>query len=85
MKSIVYIMNVGMYEVEVDGDEVFVRECGLETYDGEFWTVEFYEEDAESLELPEELAEDGVDMSEVMECLVLPHLGFEGETWVEIA
>ena len=86
MKSIVYIMNTGLYEVEVDGDEVRVNSVDMQCYDGEFWTVEVCDEDCEPLELPEEITEGGVDLYDVVEQVVLPYLGcLSGESWMEIA
>lgn len=84
MKKIVNVMNYGLYEVSVYNNNVYLNPAFLETFDGEFWELIVDREEEEPLEVPEGVNAD--DLSEVMECVVLPYLGCSSdESWMDIA
>ena len=90
MKVLVNIINHGLYDVEVSGDEVHVNPAFIYTWDGEFWTVDVSKDEDEPIQIPTELKEDESfdenDLWDVMTCLVLPYLGCPSdESWMDIA
>lgn len=89
-KWLVNIINRGVYEVEVKGNEVHVNYAYIHTWDGEFWTIDVDKEEDEPIQIPQELLDDESfeksDLWDLMTCVVIPHLGCSGDdSWMDIA
>lgn len=82
MMNIVKVNGKGLWEVKTEGDKVHVNPAFVYTWDGEFWTVDVDHEEDEAIPIPAGVPTDC--LTEIMEGVVLPHLGCEGEAWMDM-